>query len=120
MLHGGDPHVGLVRFVVYLIVPSLTVQLTAIPDGPNDWLAGVHVGVGGGVISLTIEKFVPVIGHPQISVTLICTVVVHSTGVNAGVVLLVHKDVHDDHVLYSIVADDGHRVPHKEQLVVPA
>ena len=65
-------------------------------------------------------KFVQVIGHHHVSVTLICTVVVHSGGVNAGVVLLVHKDVHDDHVLYSIVADDGHRVPHKAQAVVPA
>ena len=65
-------------------------------------------------------KFVPAIGHHQVSVTLICTVVVQSIGVNAGVVLLVPNDTHDHHVLYSIVATDGHRVPHKEQLVVDA
>jgi hypothetical protein len=72
----------------------------------------------GGVISFIMVKFVHVIGHHQESVTLICTVVVHSGGVNVGVVLFVHNDVRDHHVLYSIVACDGHRVHHKEQAVV--
>ena len=34
LLHAVDAHVGVVPFVVYLIVPSVAVQVTA-NDGPN-------------------------------------------------------------------------------------
>ena len=66
-----------------------------------------------------ITKFVHAIGHHHVSVTLICTVVVHSTGVNAGLLALAHNHTRHNHVLYSIVAGDGHRLHHNVHTVVP-
>jgi hypothetical protein len=73
----------------------------------------------GGTVSFIITKLVPVIGHHHVSLTLICTVVVHSAGVNAGLLALVHNDTHHNHVLYDMLAGDGHRVHHNVHTVVP-
>jgi hypothetical protein len=63
----------------------------------------------GAVVSFLIVYVLDVVGH-HVSVTLICTVVVHSVGINDGVDVFVHKLTQVDHVLYSTVIDDGHRV----------
>ncbi len=78
------------------------------------------IGDGGVLVSFLITKLVALTGHHHTSVTLICTVVVHSTGVNAGVDVFVHKFTQLHHVLYSTVIGDGHRVQFTVHTVVPA
>ena len=51
LLRVEELHVGVVPFVVYFIVPSDPLHDTANDGGPNVWLA-VHVGGGGGVLSI--------------------------------------------------------------------
>jgi len=52
LLRVAAQHDGLVRFVVYFMVPSLALQVTATPDGPKVEVPGVQVGGGGTVVSI--------------------------------------------------------------------
>jgi len=78
------------------------------------------IGDGGALVSFLITKLVALTGHHHVSVTLICTVVVHSDGVNAGLDVFVHKLTQLHHVLYSTVIGDGHRLHPTVHTVVPA
>ena len=113
----------MLQFVVYLTTVHHTqsLQLIVLVLQLNQYHTGVHVGaVVGAVVSFMITKLVPVIGHHHVSLTIICTVVVHSAGVNAGLLALVHNDTHHNHVLYDMLAGDGHRVHHNVHTVVLA
>ena len=113
----------MLQFVVYLTTVHHTqsLQLIVLVLQLNQYHTGVHVGaVVGAVVSFFMTKLVALIGHHHVSVTLICTVVVHSTGVNADILALVHIDTRHAHVLYSIVAGDAHRLHHNVHTVVHA
>jgi hypothetical protein len=107
--------------VVYLttVHHAPTAQLIVLVLPLNQYPTGVHVGAAvGAVVSFIITKLVHVVGHHHVSLTIICTVVVHSAGVNAGLLALVHNDTHHNHVLYDMLAGDGHRLHHNVHTVV--
>ena len=123
LLHIVEPAVGVLVSVVYLttVHHAHATQLIVLVLPLNQYPTGVHVGAPvGAVVSFIITKLVHVIGHPHVSLTLICTVVVHSAGVHPAVLALVHNDTQLHHVLYSILAGDGHRIHHNVHTVVPA
>ena len=78
-----------------------------------------HVGMLGGVVSFLITKSA-IADHSQVSVTLICTVVLHSAGMNAGVDVFCQLFIQLHHVLYSTIIGDGHRVHSTVHCVVSA